>query len=119
MSRGGIVASGRPHAEPSLIALAIAAIALATVATPASAAATRAEYVAQVDQVCMDTTPQFRTIRRFLEKAFAQAPSAFPGEPGAETMTDKQFKRAIRRSGNRVVRGLAWFDRVFGGMVER
>jgi hypothetical protein len=44
----------------TIFVLALAATALA--AAPAQAASTRAEYVAQVDQVCAGFTPQFQAV---------------------------------------------------------
>jgi hypothetical protein len=49
-----------------VIGLAIIALVLAITATTAGAASTRAEYVAQVDQTCTTSAPQFKVVGRKL-----------------------------------------------------
>jgi hypothetical protein len=101
------------------VSLGVVVIALmAITATPAEAASTRAEYVAQVDQVCIDTTPQFRKLNRQWKKlAGGKVLSLDPSSE--ESISDAEEKRRL----NRIYRGLGRYTaraaRVFGGMVER
>jgi hypothetical protein len=87
-------------------------VAMAISATPASAASTRAEYVALVDQVCIDTAPQFQALNRRFKKIAR-------GFDEVRTETDVQEKRRFDRLYRRIGEAVGANARVFGGMVER
>jgi hypothetical protein len=58
-----------PRPLHALIALAITGVALAIIATPANAAATRAEYVAQIDPICQSALArESATLKRFTRR---------------------------------------------------
>jgi hypothetical protein len=101
-----------PHPAHGLAALAITVIALPIAATPANAATTRAEYVAQVDQVCGSFTPQFTKLSRSLKKLVGKSNEVV-------TESDAQEKRRL----NRIFRGLGRFvgkeAKVLGAMTEQ
>jgi hypothetical protein len=86
----------------------------AGVVTPANAASTRAEYVAQVDQICTASRPQVEAARNKLSKNLLKGPIFGPktGEP------TKHFLGRVNRSSRRLARAQRRFDRVFAAMVE-
>jgi hypothetical protein len=95
-----------------LVALAITMIALVIAAAPASAAATRAEYVAQVDQTCSSSAPAFKkTFKTILNLGNKMPPLPDGADP-------KRFLRKLNRWGKQLARAQRRFDRVFATMVE-
>lgn len=103
----------------TLIALATAVIAMAITAAPAYAASTRAEYVAQVDQICSQSPrdsgrlgPRLKTL--FAPKALSPLTGLGSSEP-----TKKQIHRSLNRFINRIARLLATFNRTFSSTTEQ
>jgi len=113
------VAIGRRSSAPALIALAITLTVPAIAAVPASAATTRAEYVAQVDQICSQSPrdsghlgPRLKTL--FGSKPLPSLPLPVPSEP-----TKKQIHRSLNRFVNRLASILATFNRTFSSTTEQ
>jgi hypothetical protein len=94
------------------LAVAVVLIAAAITAEAAPAATTRAEYVAQVDQVCGSYSPQFAKLSR----AFKKISGKLKNVP---TESDAQEKRRF----NRILRGLGRYvgqqARVFVAMSDQ
>jgi hypothetical protein len=93
-----------------VVALATTMIALAITST-AHAAATRAEYVAQVDQVCRDATPQFQAL-------IPQFKKLTRGLDSVRTESDAHEKKRLNRLYRGLGRYVAATARIFGGMVD-
>ena len=93
-------------------------IALAITGT-ASAAATRSEYVAQVDQVCATTAKGFGRLGPRLKILFAPKAYAPPPTSGGPTPTKKQLRRLRNRFINRLARLLASLNRAQGATTEQ
>ncbi len=110
---------GRRPIAPGLIALAITLTVPAIAAVPASAATTRAQYVAQVDQICSQSPRSSGRLGPKLKTLFSpNAPSPLP-PPGAAEPTKKQIHRSLNRFINRLTRLLASFNRAFGATTEQ
>ena len=77
------------------------------------AAATRAEYVAQVDPICLDASK--RTAKPI--KALVKTASAFLKVATDPDASKADLKRAGQQYSNRASRGLAKVNRIFGGML--
>jgi hypothetical protein len=108
-----------PHRSRGPIALAVAVALLAITATSASAATTRAEYVAQVDQICSQSPHDSGRLGPKLKNLFSpNAPSPMP-LPGGPEPTDKQIHRSLNRFINRLARVLASFNRTFSSTTEQ
>jgi hypothetical protein len=101
-----------PVMRRAVFALAATMIALTANAPSAEAAATRAEYVAQVDQVCREVEPQFQEVRRAFAKALGK------GIPGDEVPTRKAI-RILNRQIKGMTKALVKGTGVLAGMVER
>jgi hypothetical protein len=101
-----------------VVAVATAMTAVAISATTASAATTRADYVAQVDQICASTTQGFGRLGPKLKSLFGpKAISPLPTDPS--TPTKKQLKRSLNRFINRISRILASLNRALGSTTEQ
>ena len=102
--------------------LQVVAVAITTILTvnvaPASATVTRAEYVAQVDQICASTTVGFGRLGPNLKRLFGpKAVSPLPTDPA--NPTKKQLKRSLNRFINRISRILASLNRALGSTTEQ
>jgi hypothetical protein len=104
---------GRRSASHGLIALVIASIALAIMATSASAATTRADYVAQVDQVCTGFAPQFGKLSRPVIK------KVLPALDFVGTESDAQETRRLNRAFRALGRYIGRSARVFAAEAEQ
>jgi len=106
-----------PHLVGGLIALAIASTLPTIAAESASAATTRAEYVAQVDQICSQSSRDSGRLGPKLKILFG--PNALSPIPGAPQPTKKQIHRSLNRLVNRIARILATFNRTFSATTEQ
>jgi hypothetical protein len=95
---------------PAIFVLGLAATTLA--AAPAHGAATRAEYVAEVDQVCTGFTPQFQT----LHPAFKKLEASLNSVP---TESDEHERRRLNRAYRLLGRYVGKQARIFGAMAEQ
>ena len=81
-----------PRPSHALIALAIAGVALAIIATPANAAATRAEYIAQVDPICQSAlASESATLKQYTRRV----KRIRKHHPDVEIHPTKQFLRTV------------------------
>jgi hypothetical protein len=99
--------------------LATAMIAAATTPPTASAAATRAEYVTQVDQICATTTKGFGRLGPRLKILFAPKNYAPPPMSGSPTPTKKQLRQLRNRFINRLSGLLANLNRAVGSTSDQ
>jgi hypothetical protein len=90
--------------------LAVAAIAIGP--TAAQAASTRAEYVAQVDQICTGFAPRFQALRPNFKKIEANLNRV-------RTESDAQEKRRLNRVYRLLGRYVGKQARTFGAMAEQ
>jgi hypothetical protein len=100
---------------PAIVVVALAAMILA--AAPAHAASTRAEYVAQVDQICSQSSRDSGRLGPKLKILFS--PNASAPVPGAQHATRQQIHRSLNRLVNRIARILATFNRTFSATTEQ
>ena len=99
--------------------LATAMIAMATTPTTASAAATRAEYVTQVDQICATTTKGFGRLGPRLKILFGPKNYAPPPMSGSPTPTPKQLRQLRNRFINRLSGLLANLNQSLSSTTEQ
>ncbi len=92
---------------------------LAIAAVPAGAATTRAEYVAQVDQICSQSPRSSGRLGPKIKSLFSPNASSPLPLPGAAEQTKKQIHRSLNRFINRLTRLLAGFNRAFGSTAEQ
>jgi hypothetical protein len=112
------MASSAPRSA-RFTALAIAVIALAVTAAPAGAASSRAQYVAQVDQICSQAPRDSGRLGPRLKSLFgpkARSPLPMPGSPEP---TKQQLHRMLNRFINRIARILGTFNRAFSSTTEQ
>src|SRR3954447_20490470 len=99
--------------------LLLAVVALVAMPATACAASTRAEDVAQVDQVCSRSPHDSGRLGPKLKSLFShKAQSPLP-LPGATQPTKKQIHRSLNRFVNRLARILASFNRAFRSTTEQ
>jgi hypothetical protein len=101
-----------------VVAVAIAMTAVAMTGT-ASAAATRSEYVVQVDRVCATTTQGFGRLGSRLKILFNLKGYAGTPAPGRPTPTKKQLRQRRNRFINQLSRLLANLNRAQGSATEQ
>jgi hypothetical protein len=94
-------------------------IALAVVPSTASAAATRADYVSQVDQICATTTKGFGRLGPRLKTLFGPKAYAPPHMQGSSSPTKKQLRRLRNRFVNRLARVLEILNQSLSSTTEQ
>jgi hypothetical protein len=99
--------------------VATATIALAIVPSTASAAATRADYVSQVDQICATTTKGFGRLGPRLKTLFGPKAYAPPHMQGSSSPTKKQLRRLRNRFVNRLARVLEILNQSLSSTTEQ
>jgi hypothetical protein len=99
--------------------VAVAAGAAALLPGTAQAASTRAEYVAQVDQICGRSSRDSGRLGPRLKTLFGPKARSPQPEPGSPPRTKKQIRRALNRFINHIAAILAIFNREFSSTTEQ
>jgi hypothetical protein len=101
-----------------VVVVATTIIVAAIIPTRASAAATRAEYVSQVDQICATTTKGFGRLGPRLKILFGPKAYAPPPMSGTSPPTKKQLRWLRNRFINRLSRLLAVLNQSLSSTTE-
>jgi hypothetical protein len=105
--------------ETVTVGLVAAAVAAALLPGAAQAASTRAEYVAQVDQICSQSSRDSGRLGPRLKSLFGPKARSPRSDPNSAPRTKKQIRRSLNRLVNHIAATLATFNREFSATTEQ